>query len=364
MTRRSGFSTSGDFLTRTPDGRDLNSIWSEFVQTLNAYNERPAAIANLFTFSTTASGDSILQAVDSDGFERQSEFGAPKALRATSDVLSMGFPLEWYDSRTSYTRKFLRDAPAAQVEAQHDQQMAAANKLQYLATFRALLTRTDPAARPVKETGAVIYPLWDGAADSIPPAYAGQTFSAGHQHYLTTQSTQVDGQDLADLIRHITEHGYGTAANEQVVILVHPNQGAAIRGFRIGAGSPFDFIPAEGAPAFLSSETVIGSQPPAMFNNLPVIGSYGKALIIEDYFVPNGYVIALATSGPGSVRNPLALRRHVNVESQGLRLIPGSDRYPLIDSTYELGFGIAVRHRGGAAVMQVTTDTTYTSPAI
>lgn len=362
---RRGFSTSGDLLTRTPDGRDFNDIWNEFQATLAVYNEHPAAIANLFTFQTTLTGDTIVQSLHDGGLELQSEFGKPKALRAGTDTISMGFPLFWFDSESRMTRKFLRDAPTAQVEAQHAQQLQAAEDLQWKTTLRAVLTKYPAANRPTNETGAVIYPLWDGEADAKPSEFAGQTFPAGHQHYLTTQSAQVDGQDLADLIRHITEHGYGLALNEKVIILVHPNQGQAVRGFRAGqSGSPYDFIPAQSAPAFLSAENIIGDRPAGSFNGLTVIGSYGNALVVEDYFVPNGYVVAVATAGPNSARNPLAFRQHSNSQLQGFRLVASNERYPLIDSTYEFGFGVAVRHRGAAAVMQVTTATEYTSPVI
>ena len=46
-------------------------------------------------------------------------------------------------------------------------------------------------------------------------------------------------------------------------------------------------------------------------------------------------------------------------------MIPGrNQRYPLQDSFFARGFGTGVRHRGAAAVLQVTTDSTYTPPTL
>jgi hypothetical protein len=59
----------------------------------------------------------------------------------------------------------------------------------------------------------------------------------------------------------------------------------------------------------------------------------------------------------------VGLREHANPAYRGLRLLPGNQqRYPLIDSYYARAFGTGVRQRGGAVVMQVTLNNTYTPP--
>ena len=59
----------------------------------------------------------------------------------------------------------------------------------------------------------------------------------------------------------------------------------------------------------------------------------------------------------GSPNNPVAVRQHQNVAYQGLRAIPGHwSGYPLIDSFFARGVGVGVRHRGAAAVLQVTSN--------
>lgn len=361
-----GYLTRGDRLSSTLDGISLDSIWAEYSETLRVWNSARTPIAELFSTNTTLSGTAVSQAAEGDDFEEASEFGVPKAHRGEAEPLTVGFPLKWYDSAIRYTESFLRDAAASEIHAQHSAALEADNRLVFRQTLLALLRKTGVGTRMHNENGASIYALWDGDVDAQPPSFAGKSFSPGHDHYLTTQSAQLDGVDLRDLIATITEHGYGTALGERIVVLVHPTQGEVVRGFRSGQPgpggvlSPLDFIPSEGAPAFLSSEQIIGDKPPATYAGLDVVGSYGRALIVEDYYVPAGYVIATSTGS----RTPLAFREHQRAEYKGLRQIPGESRYPLVNSTYARGFGLGVQHRGAAAIMQVTTSSEYTSPSI
>ena len=66
-----------------------------------------------------------------------------------------------------------------------------------------------------------------------------------------------------------------------------------------------------------------GPVPNADFNGLQVWGSYAGALLIQSNFVPKGYVAVVATNGPNSDLNPVAMREHTNAAYQGLRHIPG-----------------------------------------
>lgn len=358
-----GFLTSGDVLSKTIDGYSLDALYAEFQKTIEIVNRDKSALTNAFTFQTTLHSDSVVQTDASDVFEVASEFGAPVSIRADVAPVPLGFPLEWYDTSVRMTEKFLLNATAAQVESQHANALNAHFRTLHRAILKALLTKTTVANRPTNEDGTPIYSLYDGEADSTPPSFAGKTFAAGHQHYLTSGATAVDGQDVADLVKHITEHGYGIGPSEKVVVIVHPNEGEKIRGFRVGATSPFDFIPSETAPAFLTDLRVQGTTPPSTYLGLEVIGSYGSALVVESYYAIAGYLIATATSGPNSPRNPLAFRVHERADAQGLQMIEGPRRYPLVDSTYTDGFGVGVRHRGAAAVMQITAGS-WANPTV
>jgi len=358
-----GFSVQADVITQSIDGVSLNLLWEEFIEAQSLWNETRNSVAALFTFNTTESNDVIRLDGTASDFERASEFGAPKTLRAPLDGYHVGFPFDWWDGRVGFTKRFLRNANAVQIREQHLAALAADNHL----LFREIMTAISTPIQPTRwknAEGADIYSLYAGASDDRPPTYLGKTFSANHNHFFVSGATAIDGQDLADLIESVQEHGHGLRdSNDRIVIYVHPDEAKVIRGFRAGvAGSPWDFIPATDAPAYLTDQTIVGEAPGPQFHGLPIFGSYGDALLTESYLMPSKYVIALATGGPGSRRNPLAFREHRQAESRGLLLQPGTERYPLVGATYERGFGVAVRNRGAAAVMQIKASGSFQAP--
>lgn len=364
-----GFNVAADIQTRTADGYPLIDIYREFVDALNEWNQSRNVFSALFTSVTT---DSFFQLPTNpeqgEEFELQSEFGVPKAMRRNVDYFRMGLPLDFYDAATRFTQAFLRDASREQVELQFSNALEADNRLVFRKTMQALTTKVTAGNRDTNENGVEIFDLWDGSAGETPPPFAGKTFSAGHSHYLVSGAAALDSGDIEALISTIQEHGFGLRnTGERLIVLVHPDEANAIATWRRGvenansAVAKYDFIPAQGAPAYLTDETIVGDRPPATYNSLAIEGSYGDAWIIKDYQVPTGYVIATATSGSGSTRNPLAIREHVNSEYRGLRLLT-VDNHPLRNAYFQRGFGVGVRNRSAAAVMQIKASGSYVDP--
>lgn len=126
----------------------------------------------------------------------------------------------------------------------------------------------------------------------------------------------------------------------------------------------WDFIPSSNAPARLTNERVEGAAPPPDYNGLEVTGSYGKALVIESYFIPAGWAAIVATSGTNSESNHVGFREHTNQAYRGLRAIPGVGPYPLQELFLARSFGVGVRHRGAALAIQITGSASYTPPVI
>ena len=366
--RRKGVSVAGDVLVNeTADGVNLNDIWNEVRQALELYNTHRSTIVRLLSYPTTAVADVIPQSVEGESFEIATEQGVPTAMREPADYLRLGYNFQDYDKRLSASWRFLRSATAEQVEAQITRIFEADNRLVSGTILRRLL---DPAPR-FNEWQHTCYGLWSGDG-MVPPAHLGKTFDGNHTHYLTSQSSTIDSADIEDMLRHITEHGYGRFGSQggQLIILAHPNQVEDMTFWRAGveyaAGKvpKFDFVPSQAAPAYFTTEHLVGAVAPTEFEGLRVLGSYGDAWLIESHYVPAGYVIVAATSGLDSDRNPVGFREHPNPSYQGLRQIPGRGPYPLQDSFYVRGFGVGVRHRGAAVVMQVTNSSTYTAPTI
>jgi hypothetical protein len=361
-----GISTHGDVLVnQTSDGVDLNSIWDEVAQVLELYNRERSAVVNLLSYRTNQVADAIPQSISSDSFEEATEFGVPRAIRPPSDVLKLGYTFKDWDIALRASWKFIREATAEQVTAQVTRVLEADNKL----VTGTILNRLFTPAVEYNDWNHTCYGLWN--ADSmIPPPYLGKSFDGTHTHYLTTGSTVVDSEDIELMIRHITEHGYG-GPGSKLLIFAHPDnvEAATMTAWRAGVqyrtGGPlpkWDFIPSSLMPAWISDETIHGTVPASDYNGLEVWGSYAGALLIQSNFVPVGYVAVVATNGPNSIDNPVAMREHSNTAYQGLRHIPGNGPYPLVDSMYARGFGVGTRHRGAAVVTQITTGGSYTAP--
>jgi hypothetical protein len=362
----SGYNTAGDALvTHTSDNVDLNAIWAEFQATITIANETQSALAGLLSYQTTSPAEAVPQSNSSGKFVEASEFGEPIAIRPPSEALLMGFTFADYDAATRFSWRALRDMTSAQIESSHVEALGADSRLVNGKILQRLL---DPS-EGLNELGHRVFGLWTGTDGLTPPAYLGKNFPSNTSHYFPTGAAQIDSQDIEDLINLVSSKGY--AENAQLVILANPIEGGFIQQFRAGeesrSGGPIarhDFIPSAGAPAFLLPENIVGEVAPGEFNGLKVAGSYGPAWLIESNYIPSGYVAVVATSGPGSTKNPIGVRVHPNTAYQGLRLLPGGQpAYPLISSFYSRSFGTGVRHRGAAAVCQVTTNPTYTKPA-
>lgn len=361
-----GYSTVGD-LHQTVDGKDWSAIWSEFQTTLELLNTQRTAVARLFTTNTANSSDWIEQSVGDTEFEEASEFGVPKSVRVSPSLLQLGYPFRWWDARKGFTWRFLAEVESGQLEAIHSAVLEADNRLVFRHVLGALLTKTTTLTRNINENNVSVYSLWDGEDDATPPSYAGKSFAPGHDHYRTTNGA-FEATDLDYLIRNVTEHGYGADFGSQIVILAHPDDADIITTFRAGQESADggkaanDFIPAANAPAFLSDQAIIGDRAPASYEGLKVVGSYGEAFIVQSSWVPVGYVTAVASGGTHA---PLAFREHKTPNLRGLQLIPGDNNaYPLQNSYYIRAFGVGVRHRGAAAVLQITPADEYASPTI
>ncbi|MCB0941474.1 MAG: hypothetical protein KDB72_14710 [Mycobacterium sp.] len=364
-----GYSTGGDVLVNlTADGVDLNQIWAEIRDALALYNSERSTITRLLSYPTTLAADAAPQTSSTnESFDRATEFGIPTAIREPADYLKLGFTFHDYDKATRYSWRFLREATADQVSAQITRILEADNRLVTGTIFNRLLSPTEAA----NEWGHRVFGLWNGTDGFAPPPYLGRTFNSSVTHYLTTQSATLDSADVEDAVRLLKIKGYGLQPGQQLLILANQDDAEHMTAWRAGVEyatgktPKFDFIPSAAMPAYLSNETVHGAIPPTDYNGLRVWGSYADAWLTLSNYIPAGYVIVACTGGLDSDINPVGFRQHVNPAYHGLRHIPGHwQNYPLIESFFARGFGVGVRNRGAAVVVQVTENSHYTAPTI
>jgi hypothetical protein len=358
-----GLNSVGDVLTQTVDGRDLNDIWREYVATLQFHNQQRQRLIDLLTFPVQQPVEDVPQ-LSGDDFEESSEYGIPKSIRG-GDFFSLAYDFKWYDLRIAYSWMFLAEASAAQVDALHNMALEADNRLIFNKVLRAIFNNANRSAS-IRGQAYTVYPFYN-ADGTVPPDYKNNTFLSSHNHYLVSGGTVVDSGDLDAMETHLTEHGYGKQAGATLVLLVNSAQAATIRTFRVATGSQYDFVPAQGQPPFLlpvNTGGIAGGQPAAQYQGLDVVGKYGNWLILQDDYIPVGYLVGFATGGQMNATNPVGFRQHANAGLRGLRLIKGNQQdYPLIDSYYSRGFGSGVRHRGAGIVQQIKASGAYDIPA-
>jgi hypothetical protein len=365
--QRSGYLNAGDILTHTIDGVDLNELWAEFIDANTIYNEHKQGFVGLLTYPVQSDIEMVPQIGDFN-FEEATEYGTPRKANTNISYYQLAYSYKDWDLGVGYTWKFLRDAPAQQVEAIHTKAIQADQALVFRKTMEALF---DNRSRQtiINAMTYNVYPLANGDG-WIPPAYKGVSFDGTHNHYLKTNKAVIDPGDFENAVNHLTHHGYGWDTGTQIVFFGSRSEINEIRKWRVGVLSQgvaanFDFVPAQGQPALLvpNAEGLLGGQAPSTWNGLRVTGSYMDVILIEEPLMPTGYGLFMSTGGANTDENIVGIREHSSAEWKGLRLLPGNQqRYPLVDGYYIHGFGTGIRRRTGAVIIQIGVGATYAPP--
>jgi hypothetical protein len=371
-----GFNEAADVIEQTIDGVDTNELWNAYQQAVALRNREREPLVNFLSWFVTEPVEGIATADSDARFERASEYGVPRSFRPAGEIEFFGYDFNWYDLGSRFTWEFLADAPAAQVDAINTQALEADSILMFQLVMWTLFNPNNREAL-IRKKPYNVYAFWNGDGQ-VPPTYRTNTFAGTHTHYYRSGSTVLDPGDWAnaspgdvdELEVKLTEHGYKGSNGYNLILMVNKEQGDIIRGFRSvqnGGTSKWDFIPAQGTPAFLIPRDYVlptgQTAPPANLAGMEVIGRYGEFTVVQEDYIPPKYLVAFATGGPESVNNPIGIRQHANPALRGLRLVKGRDAdYPLTEAYYQRGIGTGIRKRGAGAVLQLAAAGAYTAP--
>lgn len=364
-----GFHSNADLLTRLADGTDLNTVWGEYMDLLNVLNDERQAIIDFLSFNVTDPVETVVNQGPGINFEESSEFGEPVAARVKPSVHQMGYTFKWYDLASRYTWRFLAEATKAHVDSIANAAVEAHLRLQMTEVLRTIFNPTNLSAT-IEGLAYNVYKFYNNDG-TVPPSYRTNTFAGTHQHYVTSGAGTVDAGDLQVFLDDFASHGYDNVlGGYTTVLMVNKVQGDTIRTFRAGTGgSLYDFIPSVGQPGQIvtfdpRTELLGATRPANTLKGLNVIGSWGNMLIVQDGWIPSGYMLGFVTGGKDNISNPVGYRQHAQSSLRGLKLVKGRNAdYPLIDSFWVLGFGTGIRHRGAGMVMQITASSSYTTPS-
>ena len=364
-----GIVTEGDALprvTESADGTNLNEIWAKLAAALAVWNQSRSALASLLTFQHTNASDAIPQTLVLPEFEEATEFGEPESIRPIK-YLRLGYLFDHFDAATRFSWRALMAMTQEQVMATHNYALEAdQNKVN-----RDILARLFSPEQFTNENETPVYGFWSGDDGMTPPAYKGKSFTNSHSHYLVSGADEIDSGDVEALARTVAEHGYNSDPQSQLLLLAHPDNVDKISSFKAGEVSAndvvarHDYIPSEGTPAFYAPNEIVGQRAPAKVEGLKIAGSYSSLWVVPLDDIPDDYLAVVSTYGNNSPNNAIGFREHPVSAYRGLRHIPGPvPGYPLQESFYTRAFGLGVRRRGQAAVMQIKAAGAYESPEI
>lgn len=360
-----------DALVQAADGSDINQIWAEIEEILAVWNAQRNRLIDYLTFPVTEIIDYVGVPNEVD-FERSSEFGKPVAIRG-GGFYQRGYDFDFFDIAIRYTWLFLLSATQAQIDNYTNQALDADNRLIFKKVMSTLFNSANTYGVADQNIPTTVVKLYNGDGE-VPPAYKNITFSGSHSHYQTSyglpsaiQNTAVQPGTIQDIEDDFYNHGYTLQNGYRLVLWVNRQEGLKIRGFKVANGARYDFIPGPGVGGGIyqpASLGIIGQ--PGSSGQAEDLGSYGPFRVIEEPYIPAGYLCALVSGGQLNIMNPVGFREHANASARGLQLVPGDNStYPLREAFYRRGFGTGIRQRGGGYVVQLVNSatSTYVVPA-
>lgn len=357
-----GFNERADVI-QAADGTSLNDFWNEVQETIRIRNSDRTRIIDALTFRVTDTTEQVTVPSEVD-FEEASEYGQPVGIRAGATRLFRGYDFKFYDLAIRYTWMFIAEADRNQLSQHHNLALEADTKL----IFQKVMTRLFNPLNSVGVTNlnepVTVYGFYNGDGE-LPPQFKQESFAGTHNHYVTSGNTAVTPQNLDTLATLTEEHGYTLMSGYRTVLWVNKQEAEVIKTFRVLNGAKYDFVP---NPAYYGGAIWVpnnGSYVGGPQGSVPgEVGTYGPFHVVEEGYIPPGYMVSVVTGGQDNISNPVGLREHANAAYRGLKVIPGQrSDYPLLDSFYRRGFGVGIRHRGAGAIMQITASPTYTVPA-
>lgn len=364
---QAGTAERADVLVQAADGSDLNEIWNEIQETLNVWNAQRTGLINRLTYNVSEPIEHVGVPQTTD-FEEASEYGQPRG-GAGYQYYNRGYDFKFYDLAMRYTWMYLAEAGGDQIRNMNNMALEADNRLLFNKVLKTMFNPLNLAGIADKNIPTTVYKFYNGDGE-IPPVYKNITFNGSHTHYYTTNSlvtsSTLTSAALDAMEADFISHGFSPVlSGTQLVLLANPQEAKLIRQYKVLNGAKYDFIPNAnygGGVLLPFNGGIIGAPTGTVEGE---IGTYGPWHVVEELYIPAGYIAAMASGGDFALHNPVGIREHSNANYRGLKLIPGArSDYPLTDSFYRRGFGSGIRQRGAGQILQVSSSGTYTVPAI
>lgn len=320
----------------TSDFIDPNLLWQDYQDSLEDYNATSYGLVDLLTFRTTDKIFSVLQGAYE--FEDYADFTLPDSQDLSYLEISIG--LKDFDLRYAYTWARILESVQSELDGRHSAALQADTRLILKQVIRAAMTKEGLTLQ-----GVTSVPFYNGDG-TVPPTVKNTVFTGSHNHYLVSSTAQLQSTDLDRMEDDLYHHGFVT----NLVVMVNRLQVRTVQGLT-------NFVPSDSLNHSVLFTNLVGD---------PYFGSYSRMAVLEEDWIPPGYLFAFSAQGGGNnAQNAIGFRESINPAARGLILQRGSNpEYPLVDSFYYRKFGVGVRQRGNGVALQVTGNSSYTSPSI
>lgn len=342
-----GFNDTRD-LTTTTDGVPFLRMYDDIQAALNDYNSNEGFLRTNLTFTTT--DEKIKEGLNQNQmqFQRSAEYGRPDRQRISQAERERYIPLEDFDLGLGFTRKYLALASSSQIALQVDEATRADQELIIRSIMQQLL-RTENLTN-----GSVYYKAFWNADGDAPPRYVDTTFTGTHTHYLT--SATVTLALIQSMRLKLVEHGLDTSRE----LWINSAQQTAVEALT-------GYVPVLSRDQLLitnSNPFNATNQEIALVDPTQFIGVIEGFRVRVYSWMPAGYMFAY-DAAPGGLGKPLAWREYPVASLRGLQLFNEDPNatFPLINSFFFRGFGLAALDRNNGVAAQVTAGA-YTTPTI
>lgn len=336
------------------DGTSIEAVVAQINTALAAFNiELTSGLWGQMA-SFTDMPDVEYRVGASNGFEVHTEYGRPDEKRAATEGHML--PLLGYDRALGWTWDYLRDARAAQLQADIADAIKDARDIYRQKVLARVLQRGDDSGA-AKGLGSSGYsPGFATAAastsvDFIPPTFGGTSFDSNHEHYVGITGGVFTNAVFSDAKAELREHGH----EPPYEFVIGPADETTVRGLT-------DFTPVD------SDLVAYGlTQDRARLDQMAdSVGSYyiGTA---HDFAIrvvrgiPQYYGFGWKSYGPRSVRNPLAIRAKKGQAAPRVTAMTdprnGSGAHPLQYLMLFAEFGVGVRDRTNGTARYVNSAT-------
>jgi hypothetical protein len=311
--------------------------------------------------ATTDQQEEVSGAMDAMTVEEIDEFGRPDAQKAAA-ALALGFPLSSYGRSIQWTWDYMQITSPSELAKQFDSLKNAdlvGVKNNIVSRIFNPFNNPNYVDRKINNRKYTIYAFYNADGMFVQPGPEGQQFDpTTHTHYMVSGGATLTAANINALITNVLEHG----RVGRLYLQINRAQEADIRALN-GPGEFVPYVPVnirQPLDAMYATDIALNQDTPEDRE----IGVWGPAIVQVKPYVPVGYLDSVDT-GAGSMK-PLAYRTRPNgaLADLGFRGQHDPDDFPLLADTMARDYGIGVWQRQMAAVMQITTNASYTPPVL